>query len=275
MPQWLALLTGRILGWIWFHLIPIRRKVALANLEFVFPNLERATRMRIGALAFRNMATGAVEMLRAPSLNQALASQMFEIEGRRHLDEALEKQKGVIVASAHFGNFDLAACAMATLGVELCAVTRQQSQKGVNRFWMEVRQRCGVTLIPAKSSAWKISRALRSGSVVILVIDQHMPPGRGIPVDFFGKPASTINAPAVISQATGAPIVPALVSRLPHGRHKLVFEPAIELQPGIDRKEQVEQVTRRLNQWLEDRIKQNPAQWIWVHRRWKVTEPRN
>ncbi len=273
MPWRLASCTGRALGWIWFHLIRIRRRVALENLEIAFPDMDERKRKRIAAAAFKNMALGAVEMLRAPSMNRASVEKQFEMLGLQHLNKAMEGGKGVIVVSAHYGNFDLAACAAAIHGLDVCAVTRQQSQKGINRFWMQVRQACGVSLFPAKGSAWKISRALKSGRIVVLVIDQHMPPGRGIPIAFFGKLASTIDAPAVLSLTTKAPIVPALVTRLPNGKHSLVFEPALEERQDLDRKEQVVWITRRLNQWLEDRIRQYPEQWIWVHRRWKPLGP--
>lgn len=272
MPYCLASWIGRALGWIWFYLIPVRKKVALANLELAFPQLDKRARKRIAAAAFKNMALGAVEILRAPSMDKQGAEKLFEMVGLEHLDKALERGKGVIIASAHFGNFDLAACAGAMHGFDLYAVTRQQSQRGVNRFWMEVRKGCGVKLISAKSSVWKINRALKSGGMLVLVIDQHMPVGRGIPIPFFGKLASTIDAPAVLSLATGAPIVPALVSRLPNGKHSLVFEPALNVQQGQDRRQDIEGISMCLNQWLEDRIRQKPDQWIWVHRRWKLAD---
>jgi KDO2-lipid IV(A) lauroyltransferase len=106
--------------------------------------------------------------------------------------------------------------------------------------------------------------------VVALVIDQHMPAGRGIAVPFFGEPASTTHAPAMLSLTTGAPIVPATIERLKGGRQRVTIEAALEVNREADRNLEAIRITKELNRWLEDKIRKKPDHWLWIHRRWKL-----
>jgi KDO2-lipid IV(A) lauroyltransferase len=152
-------------------------------------------------------------------------------------------------------------------------VTREQHSRAMNRFWMGVRARFGMGFVAVRDAALTIHRLLRRGRAVAMVIDQHMPPGRGLVVPFFGRPASTTHAPALLAYTTRAPIVPVSVERLPGGRHRVRLDPPLVADRDRGREEEVLRLTRTLNQWLEDRIRERPDQWLWIHRRWKVDDP--
>lgn len=274
LPRRVAHGLGALLGWTWYHLIPVRRGVARANLRTSFPGMSGSERRRIARRCFVHLARCAVEFLRLPGLTREKAERLVEHAGGEHLERALGEGRGVIVATAHFGNFDLMACAEALRGVPLHVVTREQHVRGINRTWMRVRARCGVKFIPVKDAAWRIHRLLRAGQVVALVIDQHMPPGRGLEVPFFGRPASTTHAPALLAHTTGAPVLPVTAERLPGGRHRVVIEPPRRADKDADRAAEVLRITTDLNRWLEDRIRQKPDHWLWIHRRWKVGNTR-
>ncbi len=270
LPRRWAHGLGAGLGWVWYHLIPVRRKVALDNLRAALPELGRAERRRIARACFRQLARCAVEFLRLPGLDRARAEELVEHSGLEHLERAVAQGRGVIAVTAHFGNFDLLACAQALRGLPLFVVSRQQSNQGINRFWMRVRAATGLGLLPAKDSVFQIHKRLRQGAVVALVIDQHMPVGRGIAVEFFGRPASTTHAPALLALTSRVPILPVTIERLAAGRHRVVIEPALSWSPGPDREQDVAAITLQLNRWLEGRIRQRPDHWLWIHRRWKL-----
>jgi protein-L-isoaspartate(D-aspartate) O-methyltransferase len=278
LPRGAALALGAALGWLWYRLVPVRRRVALENLRQAFPTFALAARRRILRASLMELGRSTLELLRVPGLDRAEAERLVEHQGEEHLRSALAGGRGALVVTAHFGAFDLLACAEALRGLKLAVVSRELGSRGVNRFWMRLRRRTGLTILPSRGSALQIHRLLRQGWVVALVIDQHMPPGRGLSVPFFGRPASTTHAPAVLSLGSGAPIVPVTVERLSDGRLRASFEPAQPpprgLPPGA-RAGEILRVTRGLNAWLEDRIRARPDHWLWIHRRWKlpVAEP--
>ena len=110
---------------------------------------------------------------------------------------------------------------------------------------------------------------LAAGDIVVFPFDQHAGPKLGIRVPFFGRPAGTFRALALVAKATGAPVVPGACWREPDGRHVLRFEPALEYLEDPDQTAEVRRNTRAYNAVLERLIVRHPEQWFWVHRRWK------
>ena len=111
---------------------------------------------------------------------------------------------------------------------------------------------------------------LATGAIVVYIFDQHAGRKKGIPVDFFGRPADTFKSLAILAMSTGAPVVPASSWREPDGSHVLRFEeplPHIDLE---DVGESIRQNTRAYNVALERMLLRHPEQWIWMHRRWKL-----
>jgi KDO2-lipid IV(A) lauroyltransferase len=270
LPLSWAVALGAALGWLWHTLVPIRRSVARSNLRLAFPERSEAERRRIARDSYVQLGRSAAEFLRLPGLNPERAAALVSREGIQHLQKALAQGRGAIVATAHFGSFDLLACSEALRGLPLNVVTRRQHSPGVDRFWMAVRSRCGVRLLPERGSALRLHRLLGQNQVVALLIDQHMPAGRGIPIPFFGKPAATTPAPAVLALHSGAPILPASIERIGGGFHRLVIEPPVEVVRSQNRAEDVRRICQALNSWLERRIRERPDHWLWLHRRWKL-----
>ena len=270
LPRRAANAVGAVLGYAWYYLIPVRRSVAKANLELAFADKDKRERRKIARASFVHLGRCAVEFLRLGGLTVKKVNELFEHVGWQHYEQAMQKGRGVIVVTAHFGNFDLLACAEALSGVPLHIVTREQHVGSINSYWMSQRARFGLGLLPVKNSAFRILKLLRAKQAVALVIDQHMPPGRGIAVPFFSRPASTTHAPAILALSTGAPILPVTIERLSGGRHKVTIDSEVEINQANDRQAEVERVTIELNRWLEDKICERPDQWLWIHRRWKL-----
>lgn len=273
LPRRAALGLGAVLGWIWHSLIPVRRSVARDNVRRSFPHWSRRQCRRVVRDCYLELGRGAAELLRLPALDRREIETWIEHCGFEHLEAAQSAGRGVIAACAHFGAFDLLACAEALRGVPLTVVTRRQHVAGVDRFWRWLRERSGLELLPADVSILSLDRRLRRGAVLGLMIDQHMPPGRGIPVEFFGRPASTTPLPAALALATGAALLPVRIERLPAGRLRAIVEPPLPVERTADRRTEIVRITRALNAWLEERIRQRPDHWLWLHRRWKPLPP--
>ena len=154
----------------------------------------------------------------------------------------------------------------------LAIVTKQLADGGVNRFVMRMRRRFGVGMFPTRDSLLDLLRHLKQSGVIGFVIDQDMPPGRGVFVRFFGRWAATTEGLALLAKASGAPVVPVFAYRRPDGRHLFEVLPAIAYETMEDKKRELVHNTARYSEVVEEAIRREPSAWLWLHRRWK-TQP--
>jgi KDO2-lipid IV(A) lauroyltransferase len=275
LPLVWALRIGRTVGLVWHYILPIRRPVARRNVARVFgAELSLRAQHRIVRRCFENICLLAVEAFRVPALTRAQSERLVERRNWHILDKVLQRGKGAIVVTGHMGNYYLAACAQAVRGVPINVIVKTLHWAPAQRFIYGDRERTGLKLIPTRGSRDVIRAALRRGEIVIFIIDQHMRPYHGIVCDFFGQLASTTPAPARFALETGAPIVPLWTYRKGRsGAHVLCVEPELVVQtPYADRDDNLRHNTERLNRVVESWIRQQPDQWLWLHRRWKVQD---
>ena len=258
---------GRILGRLVFSVLRIRRRVAVGNIQRAL-GLSAAESLYLARRVYENLGIGALEFMRVGKMTPQHAQAIMGQPGLSKLRQQLERSgRGLLVLSAHLGNWDMLACAAARCGLPVNVVTRQIKTGWVNRFWMNRRRECGVNLLPAQGSAVKTVRALRDQEVVALVLDQHEP--GGIPTPFFGRPAATGAALARLAMATGAPVVPAFLLRTDEGFQLQVGE-ALELSHTGHRNMDIKTNTQLFTHQIEAQVRLNPDQWLWLHRRWKL-----
>ena len=254
---------GRWIGWLWSHLVPVRARVVTQNLALAFPELAPRVRRRIAHGCFAHVATTVLELFWLARQSREAVAAVVRVEGIEHYTAASEDGRGVIAVTAHLGNFDLLACSQALAGVPLHVVTKRLAASRLNEIWMERRRAAGVRLLAQSGSLEEILGALRRGDVVGLVVDQRTPAeDGGRLMDFFGAPAWTTLAPAVLGRRTGAAILPVMTVRLRDGTH--LVRVGSEIRPGATSLATTADLNRRLEKW----IRWNPEQWLWLHRRW-------
>ncbi len=194
---------------------------------------------------------------------------MTGFPGRRHLEEALARGRGVIVVTAHFGLFELMPVFVIREVASGKVVGRRPSDRGFEEIVVERRLRMGVPTIPQQQPR-EILRVLRRGRIVGILPDQDVDKLPGIFVPFFGRPAYTPTGPATVSVATGAPLVPAFMLRVGPGRHRLYVYPEIP-DPGGTKEERVRALTLGWTRVFEEVIAARPDHWAWMHERWATT----
>jgi KDO2-lipid IV(A) lauroyltransferase len=265
LPPRAIRLFGRLGGLLWYYIIPVRKKLAIDN---VSASITGGDRVRAAAIVKSNMInlfTGALEagarLLKEP--------EAWTIEGLDAFKAHLSTGKGAILAVAHTGNWDLNELIATQVGVKLYLVTRRIRNKGLQRFWEEIRARRGNTYFPQDAPASDLLKVVRGGGVLTLAFDQNMPPKHGVRVPFFGRSASTTFAPAMIHLRTGVPIYPFMGGREPDGRYLVKIMPPLDVPKTGDFRKDIETITTALNSVLEKYIKEHPDQWLWMHRRWK------
>ncbi len=259
---------GAFLGRVAFAL-GIRRRVALENLARAFPERNRRELSALARRAYAQLGRSLVEVALAGSLSDAELDELVRFEGWERYQRARARGKGVVVAVAHFGNWELLARACARRGVLLTAITRKLRGRANERL-LAARRKGGLRELPDKGSTRAALELLRRGETLAIVVDQNMLPRRGIFVDFFGVPACTTPAAAVLSLRSQAPLIAAFPVRAADGTHRVLVVGPFEAPPGLHGHAAVHALTQAVTRAVEDAVRAHPEQWFWVHRRWKT-----
>ncbi len=248
-----------------------QKKIALDSLNIAFGR--EKSRQEIEKIAkdcFTYMAKSAVELMFFFDKPHVLMERV-EILGRQNLDKALAYGRGVILVSAHFGNFPLLLGRLAVEKYKVGGIMRPMRDAKVEKIFLEKRERFGVKTIysqPRNECVNNTIAALRNNELVFIPIDQNFGTG-GVFVNFFGKKAATATGPVILAQRTGAVIIPCFIIRNPNDKHRIIFEAELELAEGKDPQEEILINIQRLTDIIESYIRKYPAEWGWIHRRWK------
>lgn len=272
VPPAAAPRLGFALGTLAYWILSGRRRVALENLARSFGHLRPAERARLARESFRHLGATVVECCRLFLGQEAPLLARVRIEGLQHVKAALAEGRGAFYLTAHFGNWELLAAAHRLTGLPLSVVVRPLGTPYLETLLTRGRERNQLRLIPKRQAVRGVVEALARGDCVGILLDQDAGP-RGVFVPFLGRPASTSRTLAVLALRTGAPVVPVSIRRLPEGDHEVVIEPALALVRTGDRHRDVAVNTARFAAAIERWVRAEPAQWLWVHRRWKSLPP--
>ncbi len=265
--RWLQAL-GDGVGSLLFRLLRPRREIALANLARVFGDrYDRRERERIICFSVRNMAKTMLELLKAGWLSEDEFRDFVHVRDEEHLRQAVERGRGVVVITGHFGNWELLAATVGRMGYDLAVIARDANDQDTADIINRARQAAVAEVLP-RESVRAMLRVLREGKILGILPDQHTERG-GIWLPFMGHLACTAPGPATLAQRTGSPIVPAFARRTEDDRVDLYFLPPIEVPDTGDRQADIRVATQMINDELSSEIMAHPEQWIWMHRRWR------
>jgi len=263
---------GDALGWLYYTLDKRHRGIALRNIARVFPEKPKKERREIAKKAFKQMGRTLLEI---PYVFSASADDLFkhvEIEGKEVLIDALAQQKGVFLLASHFSNWELMGLMPAMMGYPTSMIYRQLNQKPLDAYTLASRSRFGPKLYPRNTGVRWLLRALKDNHCIVSALDQHMGAGNGIRVPFLGHIASTSHLPAPFV-AKGVPMIGmALVRQGGDFKFTLKFwhVPCPELTDNRAQNEVT--IMTAACKSFDDVIKENPEQWLWMHRRWRAVE---
>ncbi|MDI1353010.1 MAG: lysophospholipid acyltransferase family protein [bacterium] len=264
-------------GRMMYHLIRYRRQLILANIHQVFADrLNEKQRRYLAKAYYSHLATSIKEALQLRFMSEDTLRAKVEVIGHEKLLAVVAEQKGVLVLTGHFGNWEFAPLGGVLNFKEFKGqfhfIRRTLRFKALEKMMFKNYYRAGLHVIPKKNSLDRVCMALEINHAVIFVLDQHasLVNRDGIAVEFFGKKAGTYRSLATLSRHTGVPVVPAAGYRLPNGKHVLEFFDPIPWQDHGTTQESLYYNTLAYNKALESIILENPAQWNWMHKRWKL-----
>lgn len=252
------------------------RTIARANLRERYRDadgnaLPEADVRRVARDSFRHLVMCAVEVLHLPRETRRRGmNAIVDVVGREHLDAAIASGRGVILATAHVGNWEVMGALCGELGVKFTTVYRPLDNPLLDRWVRSTRGAVGQTMVPKQGALRPLLRALRDGGIVVLLVDQDAR-GHGVFAPFFGAPASTIPTPAELALRTGATIITgASVRTGPGFRYRAQIEGPVDVRDTGDHAADLVHVMTEINARLESAIRRAPEQWLWAHRRWKT-----
>ncbi|HEX2954932.1 MAG TPA: lysophospholipid acyltransferase family protein [Bacillota bacterium] len=184
-------------------------------------------------------------------------------EGEEHLIRALARNKGVIIASAHLGNWELLGTCL-TEKYPVVAIAREQENKDFDRYINDVRKKF-ARMVPMKASLKPLISALHHNEIAYFILDQR---GKGVNCEFMGRQAQFFVGAATFAIRTGAALIPARIVRVEPEKFRLVIDPEVELVDTGHLEEDAQATTVRLMKVLEGQIRENPEQWLWMHKLW-------
>jgi KDO2-lipid IV(A) lauroyltransferase len=184
---------------------------------------------------------------------------------------ALQEKGAVVFVTCHGGNFELLGAWASTRLVRLNAVMKDLRNPYTNAAVVEMRERVGMGLIRKFPALRTILRVLRDGGSVAMLCDQRRR-NRGLILEFFGRPAATVDTPAVLALRFGVPILPGFSYRVgDHLEYRAVADEPIHPDPDAPRDEEVVRLTQAINDSIERFVRAHPEQWNWTQPRWRIS----
>ncbi|MFB3829476.1 MAG: lysophospholipid acyltransferase family protein [Bryobacteraceae bacterium] len=264
-PGGLAWRLARAYAGVLDRALPRLRRTALRNLEFAMPELDEAGRLRTVEEVFDSIARVLAAFAKFPRIQRRNVAEWIRCEGLEYYREAKRRGKGVLVATAHLGNWELSAYAHALLTEPMNVLVRPLDNPYIDRMVERRRALSGNRVIAKKDFARGILAALRRNEAVGILIDQNAAPENGVFVDFFGVPACAGTGFARLAAHSGATVIPGFATWSgEERRYVLRFYPPVPVSgdAAVD--------TAAVQRALEAAIRREPGQWLWIHRRWKT-----
>jgi len=268
LPKQIGYLIARIVADIIYTLSSRHRAIITNNIQHVLgPEVATPTLKKTVRAVLRNTARNYIDLIRIPRLKHDDIERSITTYGWHHLEEALEKGKGVTVVTAHLGGFDMAAQLLAVRSIKTTILVESLEPQPLLNHVISLRENKGLTCIPAQSGVLEVlMQSLHHGEVVLLACDRDIA-NNGLRSNFFGEETHLPASAVLLSMRAGAPIVPVFTMRREDGRYDVYVEPAIDATPAGNGAvaKKVEQIAGIMEKY----IKTCPEQWVVLSPIWK------
>ena len=265
MPIGVAQWFGTSLGRVWYRCVPVRQAETKTRIQDAL-NLDAEEADTLLCAMHCHLSLSMVELLRFGGPRGLPLD--VDYRGQENLDIALSKGRGVLLLTGHVGNWELLVRFGANLPRPCSVVSKTMTSEWAQRIWSVLR--IGAAgIVHTQGSARRILNALRNNEIIGFALDQHAPELTALRVPFFGKDAWTTTALVRYALAGDTPIVPMFTFRNTEGKHVIHVLPELEFDRSGRRLDVLARGTDACNRCLETQIRTYPAQWLWLHRRWK------
>ncbi|MBI4688359.1 MAG: lysophospholipid acyltransferase family protein [Nitrospirae bacterium] len=275
LPRSISLKTGETLGLLMFLMLKSRKGIALKNIEIAQKGGLKlpSEPEHIVRLNFINLGRSVSE-LSMLSIGRTAIMNDIVFEGLERYQAAKNKNKGAVLITGHCGNWELLALAASWKGIPVSLIARQLNNPYINKFIEGLRTRFGNRVIYKKGAVREILGTIKDNGTVGILIDQSVLEDEAVVIEFFGEKVYAMKTPALLSIKTGAAIVPAFINYIGDGKHRIWCGKEIPLKITGDMENDLIYNTQAFSDYVEKYIKENPSEWLWIHRRWKLSHGR-
>lgn len=263
--------SGKFFGLLFIYLFPARKRVAMNNLTLCFPEEDNKWKHRVVKGVFKNLGITLFELLYIPRMKKRLLDKFVSINNYHLVDEALRKRNGVFFLSGHIANWEIMAFSYGKIfRRKLNIIVKSQTNNLVNKKVNEFRELGGNRIIEVGSSIREIYNIVKENGIVCFLMDQSANPDYSVYSNFFGQNVATFSGPAKMALKFNTELIFAYPVRQKKYNY-LIKVDVIKYDDllGGATDENVQKLTDRINQKLEKAIRENPEQWLWIHRRFK------
>jgi len=257
---------GRLL-----YLFKVRSDIARVNLDIAFQDRKTPEQKEaIYKASLLSFSRHLLNYLRTPLMDERFWGS-FEVENEEWIHEMLRRKKGAILIGAHVGEWDIGVARVGMMGYPSSMIAKRIGNPVVDQFMIDIRLDMNLGTLFSSGSMDEILAALRRGEMISMTIDQNIRPGRGVFVDWMGRPASTIRSSSWVARETGAPVFAGYSCRVAPGKFKAVVTEEIPWEPHPEDPEKELIINTRHHARAQEKIIfEHPELWLWIHRRWKV-----
>jgi KDO2-lipid IV(A) lauroyltransferase len=265
----------KIIGKLFFQFEKRRSSLTIKNLTAAFPKKSEEEILKIARNSYKNIAITLAEIV-------LMFNHKIELDdmvtGKKEFLEKMElytkdAKNGVVIITAHFSNWELAAQYLPKNGYPMIAIGRKGNNELIEKYLTTpFRQRFGNKNIYKNKAMINIIKGLKENKIIGLLIDQKSGGTSSVKVNFFGMPADTINSIAVLKLKYNPVILPIFFPRDKKGKYRPILVEPVEYiaQEEDDKEKKIEKMTQRYNDIFEEVIRQYPEQWFWMHNRWRL-----
>ena len=264
-----VLSVGKGLGPIYGIIAKKQKKRGIRNAMIGMNMTEREAEKLMDDL-FAHLGQAALEMLYMPNLTKEFIEEHVEIIGLDNLEEALAEDKGVIVLTAHVGNWEWMGAALASYGYPSTTIVKKQPNAQFTRLLNEYREAAGLEVFArGGSEIVKAAKALKKKKMLGFLADQDGNV-QGLPVEFLGQMSSAVLGPATFAHKFDSPIIPMFAARKENGYHEVYVLPMMRYVDTGNEEEDMYRLTEECVKVTEDFIRQHPKNWVWFQHRWNT-----
>ncbi len=270
LPFNFALSIGNALAKFLWLFVPAKRKIlAQENIQQCL-NVDAETAKKIAKISAVNFGSIFIEVMSFPKLKNDMHRHVKMI-GLEHLTNYINSDRGgrgAVIMTSHSDNWELMGGAFAQNGIPLVGVAKKQKSEGADKFINEYRTLIGMH-ITYRSGVREMYKLLDEGHFIGLIMDQDVGRHDGVVVKFFNRATNYVTGAASMSRFKGVPIFPAFMHKNSDGTHTLEIQPPLYVEKTSDKRADIYQMTQQLATLTEQHIRKYPAEWFWLHDRWK------
>ena len=265
LPRKLVLTLGRTFGIFIYHLYPLRKSIALSNLEIAFPKYNHKKRILILKNCYKHFGMVFVDFFRLPIIKRTSNKMIVRIP--KENIEFMKKNSGGIILSGHLGNWEYIGPILSNHNIKSAGVALIQKDGNSNKFFNKLRISDNMKILPVNCGSKTMIQHIKDGYYLGLISDQNAGE-RGTEALFFDKPVSVPKGAAAFHLKTNTPILLGFCILSKDLNYELSFQELNLEGLSQNSNEAIVEINQRFTKLLEEFVKKYPEQYFWFHRKW-------